>query len=131
MLEPTIPDRSHISRQFCHNCRNCSQICRQFRHLGEIVCKYGLDLRGPAFRGFCRGQGVTRKFIPVPLTILCLVSEFELVSRVALVSNHSPVLMFFNIHYFSWNGNSNYHISFCKSTTDVSLRHQLNNTFLN
>jgi len=83
MLEPSIPDRRHISRQFCQICRKCPQIFRQFKHLGETVCKYGLclDLRGPAFRGFCRGQGVTRKFIPVPLTILCLVSEFELVSR--------------------------------------------------
>ena len=49
MMEPTIPDRSHICRQFFH-------VCRQFRHLGEIVCKSGLclDLKGPAFGGFYR-----------------------------------------------------------------------------
>ena len=56
MLEPTIPDKSHICRQFCPICRKFLQICRQFRHLGEIVCKYGLclDLKGLVFRGFCR-----------------------------------------------------------------------------
>ena len=48
--------------------------CRQFRHLGEIVYKYGLclDLRGPAFRGFCRtasGPLILRSplFIYLPL----------------------------------------------------------------
>ena len=50
VLEPSIPGRNHICRQCCHSFR------QQFTHLGEIVCKYGLclDLRGPAFRGFCR-----------------------------------------------------------------------------
>ena len=42
MLEPTIPDRSHICRQFCHICKKLPQIYRQFRHFGEIVCNYGL-----------------------------------------------------------------------------------------
>ena len=40
-VEPTIPDKSHICRQFCHICRIFPQTCRQFRHLGEIVSKYG------------------------------------------------------------------------------------------
>ena len=44
--------------------RKFPQICRQFRHLGEIVYKYGLCMdkgSSAAFQGFCRTDRCTVK----------------------------------------------------------------------